>query len=98
MFAPSLPLSNPHEPQPVWTAQDDLALALEPFLAERTLLIRIAYRVTCDISAAEDVVQEAWLRWQHTDRSKINNPTAFLTTITTRLAINAVQSAWPRHA
>jgi len=75
----------------------DLADALEFFLTERARLFRLAYRVVRDVAAAEDVVQEAWLRWQRTDRGAIDNPAAFLTTTTTRLAINVVQSAWNRH-
>lgn len=70
---------------------------MDVFLRERTHLFRIAYRVVRDVSAAEDVVQEAWLRWQRTDHRAIDNPSAFLTTTTTRLAINVVQSAWYRH-
>jgi RNA polymerase sigma-70 factor (ECF subfamily) len=46
---------------------------------------------------AEDVVQEAWLRWQGTDRSVVLDPPAFLATVTTRLAINVAQSARSRH-
>ena len=42
---------------------------------------------------AEDLVQDVWLRWQTTDRSVVVNPAAFLATTTTRLAINALQSA-----
>jgi RNA polymerase sigma factor (sigma-70 family) len=45
---------------------------------------------------AEDLVQDAWLRWQTTDRHKVVNPAAFLATTTTRLAINALQSARAR--
>jgi RNA polymerase sigma-70 factor (ECF subfamily) len=46
---------------------------------------------------AEDVVQDAWLRWQTCDRDAVANSTAFLVTTTTRLAINAAQSArWRR--
>ena len=45
------------------------------------------------LASAEDVVQEAWMRWQRTDRSQIKNPAAFLTTTTTNLAINVIQSA-----
>jgi len=71
--------------------------ALEVFLAQRTRLFRIARRLTGDVGSAEDVVQEAWLRWQRTDRSAIDNPAAFLTTTTTHLAINVVQSARRRH-
>jgi DNA-directed RNA polymerase specialized sigma24 family protein len=44
-------------------------------------------------SEAEDLVQDVWLRWQTTDRSVVENPAAFLATTTTRLAINALQSA-----
>lgn len=46
---------------------------------------------------AEDIVQDAWLRWQTCDRDAVVNSTAFLVTATTRLAINAAQSArWRR--
>src|SRR5215471_7359583 len=44
-------------------------------------------------SEAEDLVQEVWLRWQKADRSAVANPAAFLATATTRLAINALDSA-----
>ncbi|MFV8050123.1 sigma factor [Mycobacterium sp. 48b] len=72
---------------------DDLELALDVFLTHRTRLFGIAYRVTGELSVAEDLVQEAWLRWQRTDRAKVQNPAAFLTTTTTNLAINVIQSA-----
>jgi RNA polymerase sigma-70 factor (ECF subfamily) len=45
---------------------------------------------------AEDIVQDAWLRWQGTDRSVVHDPAAFLTTATTRLAITFAQSARSR--
>lgn len=45
---------------------------------------------------AEDVVQDAWLRWQGTDRSAVLSPVAFLSRTTTRLAINVAQSARSR--
>ena len=50
-----------------------------------------------DVAGAEDVVQDAWLRWQRVDRRTIKNPAAFLTTATTHLAINLIQSARHRH-
>jgi RNA polymerase sigma-70 factor (ECF subfamily) len=83
----------------VTTAERDLELdaALDVFLTERTRLFRIAHRVVGDPAVAEDVVQEAWVRWQRTDRRGIKNPAAFLTTATTHLAINVVQSARHRH-
>lgn len=76
---------------------DDLDQALVVFLGERARLFGIARRVTGDPSTAEDVVQDAWLRWQRTDRREIRNPAAFLTTTTTHLAINVIQSARHRH-
>jgi RNA polymerase sigma-70 factor (ECF subfamily) len=76
---------------------DELADAVQVFLAERTRLLRVAYRIVGDAAAAEDVVQDAWLRWQRVDRRTIVNPAAFLTTATTHLAINLIQSARYRH-
>ncbi len=70
--------------------------ALDAFLAVRPQLFGIAYRMLGDVAEAEDVVQEAWIRWQGTDRAAVRNPAAFLTTVTTRLAINAATSARAR--
>jgi DNA-directed RNA polymerase specialized sigma24 family protein len=78
---------------PAATTEADLDHALEIFLAERTQLFRIAHRVIGDVSAAEEVVQEAWLRWQRADRAEVRNSAAFLRTVTAHLAINVVQSA-----
>jgi RNA polymerase sigma-70 factor (ECF subfamily) len=45
---------------------------------------------------AEEVVQDAWVRWQTTDRSVVRDAAAFLVTTTSRLAINVMQSAHRR--
>lgn len=71
--------------------------AAEVFVSVRPRLIEIAYRILGSAGETEDVVQEAWLRWQRTDRSLVRNPTAFLATTTTRLALNVAQSARSRH-
>jgi RNA polymerase sigma-70 factor (ECF subfamily) len=71
--------------------------AVDEFMAIRPRLLTVACRVLGDRSDAEDVVQEAWLRWQTCDRSAVLNSAAFLITTTTRLAINATQSARSRH-
>jgi RNA polymerase sigma-70 factor (ECF subfamily) len=73
--------------------ESERSRALEVFLARRTALFRIAFRITGDAPRAEDCVQEAWLRWQLTDRADITNPSAFLTTMITHLAINLIQTA-----
>lgn len=48
------------------------------------------------VTDAEDVVQDAWLRWQGTDQSAVRDPGAFLSTVTTRLSINVATSARAR--
>lgn len=73
-----------------------LEQATEDFTAARSQLFGIAYRVLGSAVEAEDIVQDAWLRWQNTDRSGVVEPTAFLTTVTARLAINKAQSAQVR--
>ena len=63
----------------------------------RPRLFGIAYRVLGSTTEADDVVQDTWIRWQGTDRSKVRDAAAFLATTTTRLAINVGQSARARH-
>ncbi|MFD8079882.1 sigma-70 family RNA polymerase sigma factor [Streptomyces sp. NPDC059718] len=72
---------------------EDLMEAEEVFHDARTFTFGIAYRMLGNVSEAEDVLQEAWIRWQTYDRSKVQNPHAFLTTMVTRLTINVLQSA-----
>ncbi|MFF4961689.1 sigma-70 family RNA polymerase sigma factor [Streptomyces sp. NPDC001222] len=79
------------EPSP--TPRDDLDEAVSVFVQHRRRLFGIAYRILGSVVEAEDVVQEVWLRWQKTDRSVVANPAAFLSSTTTRLAINVAQSA-----
>src|SRR5262245_60986900 len=66
---------------------------LSAFENARPRLFGIAYRMLGSAAEAEDVVQDAWTRWQSTDRRGVLNPQAFLATTTTRLAINVLQSA-----
>jgi RNA polymerase sigma-70 factor (ECF subfamily) len=63
----------------------------------RPRLFGIAYRMLGSAAEAEDIVQDVWMRWQSTNRSTVENPPAFLATMTTHLCINAVQSAHSRH-
>ena len=72
---------------------DDLEEAAAVFTSVRPRLFGIAYRMLSSATEAEDLVQDVWLRWQTCDRSAVVNPAAFLATTTTRLAINALQSA-----
>ena len=65
---------------------------LDVFLAERPRLVGLAYRMLGTFADAEDVVQEAWLRWQAADRDSLERPAAWLTTVTTRLALDRLRS------
>ena len=61
------------------------------FAEHRPLLLGVAYRVLGRVADAEDVVQEAWLRWSTVDTSTIIDPKAFLVRVTTRLAIDRLR-------
>jgi RNA polymerase sigma-70 factor (ECF subfamily) len=63
----------------------------------RPRLFGIAYRVLGSAAEADDVLQDAWIRWERTDRSEVRDSDAFLAATTTRLAINVIQSARSRH-
>jgi RNA polymerase sigma-70 factor (ECF subfamily) len=67
--------------------------ATEQFEAHRPRLVRLAYRMLGSQAAAEDVVQEAWLRWQQADHAQIREPGAFLSRIVTRLCLDEMKSA-----
>ena len=67
-----------------------------PFEAQRPRLLRLAYRMLGSRAEAEDIVQEAWLRWQAADRSTVAEPAAYLSRIVTRLCLDALKSARAR--
>ncbi|VXB70756.1 RNA polymerase sigma-70 factor [Pseudoclavibacter sp. 8L] len=75
------------------TSVSELRALGEEFQTLRPRLFGIAYRILGSVAEAEDVVQDAWVRWQTTDRASIRTPLAFLTTMTTRLAINVAESS-----
>ncbi len=68
----------------------DAAAAFDPL---RPKLTRIAYRMLGSVAEAEDVVQDAFLRWLATDRSAVREPEAFLRRIVTRLCLDQLKSA-----
>src|SRR5215203_1225024 len=69
---------------------------IEVFDRNRPLLFSIAYRMLGSVMEAEDVVQEAFLRWQQTPEDEVRSPSAYLSTVVTRLCIDRLRSARAR--
>ncbi len=75
--------------------QDRESAAEAVYQGLRPLLFAIAYRMTGSVGEAEDIMQEAFLRWHRAQAggTEVESPRAFLTTVTTRLAIDHLRSA-----
>jgi len=69
---------------------EDHARTFEQF---RTRLQGIAYRMLGSVAEAEDVVQDAWLRWHDASRDEIGNIEAWLVSVATRLSIDRLRAA-----
>jgi RNA polymerase sigma-70 factor (ECF subfamily) len=65
----------------------------EVFYTDRPLMFSIAYRMLGSASEAEDVLQDAWIRYRGADASTIRSPKAFATTIVTRLCLDRLKAA-----
>ncbi|MFI2632487.1 RNA polymerase sigma-70 factor [Streptomyces collinus] len=65
--------------------------ATDLFEAHRPVLLGVAYRMLGRVADAEDVVQEAWLRWSGSDRADVREPRGYLVRIITRLAIDRLR-------
>ena len=72
-------------------ATEDLTV----FESHRPALVALAYRMLGDVGRAQDMVQEAWLRWHGRD-VEVESPKAFLVTVVTRLCLNELDSARAR--
>ncbi|MFI0808605.1 RNA polymerase sigma-70 factor [Streptomyces echinatus] len=70
--------------------------ATDVFEEHRPLLMGVAYRMLGRVADAEDVVQDAWLRWYQADRAEVREPRAYLVRITTRLAIDRLRQVQAR--
>lgn len=68
----------------------DLGRAFEE---ERPRLLGLAYRMTGSFAEAEDIVQDAWLRYERTGAETIERPAAWLTTVVSRLALDRLRAA-----
>jgi RNA polymerase sigma-70 factor (ECF subfamily) len=66
---------------------------LDEFLAVRPRLFSVAYRMLGSASEAEDVLQDAYLRWQAAPRDEVRSVQAYLTSTVVRLSIDVLRSA-----
>ena len=69
---------------------EDAAAYFEPL---RPKLMRVAYRMLGSVADAEDMVQEAFIRWIRADRSEVRQPEAFLRRAVMRLCLDQLKSA-----
>ncbi|OON77343.1 RNA polymerase subunit sigma-24 [Streptomyces tsukubensis] len=79
-----------------WDGRVDRDTATDVFEEHRAVLTGVAYRMLGLAADAEDIVQEAWLRWSAADRADVRSPRSFLVRITTRLAIDRLRQARSR--
>ncbi|MYS69948.1 RNA polymerase sigma-70 factor [Streptomyces sp. SID5926] len=70
--------------------------ATDVFEEHRPVLLGVAYRMLGRLADAEDVVQEAWLRWSGADRAAVREPRGYLVRVTTRLAIDRLRQVKSR--
>ena len=68
---------------------EDAAAVFDPL---RPSLVRVAYRMLGSVADAEDVVQDAFLRWLDVDRNAVREPGAFLRRVVTRLCLDRLKS------
>lgn len=66
---------------------------IDAFDEHRRLLFTVAYQLLGSVADAEDVVQDAWLRWSASDRAEVTSPKAYLVRVVTHLALDRLRSA-----
>ncbi|MGK9221405.1 MULTISPECIES: RNA polymerase sigma-70 factor [unclassified Microbacterium] len=66
--------------------------ATEALVRHRNLLFTVAYEMLGSAADAEDVLQEAWLRWSGVDRDEVRDERAYLVRIVTRLSLDQIRT------
>jgi RNA polymerase sigma-70 factor (ECF subfamily) len=66
------------------------------FAQHRSFLVGLAYRMLGSVSDAEDIVQDAFLRWRDADHATIAQPRAYLARVVSRLCLDRMKSATAR--
>jgi len=72
--------------------------AVDTFSGARPRLVGLAYRILGSLADAEDVVSEVWFLWAATDQDRLDRPEAWLTTVTTRVAVDHLRARRRRTA
>ncbi|HEV2370574.1 MAG TPA: RNA polymerase sigma-70 factor [Streptosporangiaceae bacterium] len=67
--------------------------SLDAFEKQRPVLFGIAYRMLASVADAEDILQDAWLKWSSVDASSVAAPGAYLARTVTNLSLNRLKSA-----
>ena len=65
----------------------------DPFVTDRSLLFTVAYEMLGSAAEAEDVLQDAWLRWANVDQTLVREPRAYLMRVVARQALNRMRTA-----
>lgn len=92
---PVLPGRGGIDPADRFRGEASLTHDVQTFESHRPELLALAYRMLGDVGRAEDVLQEAWLRWDQRGE-EVDAPRAYLAKIVTRLCLNELQSARAR--
>lgn len=74
----------------------DTDTAVDVFAAHRPALVGVAYRILGSVGDAEDVAQEAWLRWAEHYSPEIRDPRAYLIKVASRLALDRLRQSKAR--
>lgn len=77
----------------VGQGSEPMTTRAQDFQRHRSLLFSIAYRMLGSVADAEDVVQEAYLRWREVPETEVRSPKSYLSAVATRLAIDRLRSA-----
>lgn len=80
----------------LWDGRVATDTGIDDFEEHRPVLMGVAYRMLGRVADAEDVVQDAWLRWSRADRAEVREPRAYLVRVTTRLAIDRLRHVQSR--
>ncbi|BDT90866.1 RNA polymerase sigma-70 factor [Nocardia sputorum] len=81
---------QPDQPTPAPRPRD---ATIDPFVEHRRLLFGTAYHMLGSVADAEDILQDAWLKWHAADQTSVEHPKSYLVRTVTNLALNRLTSA-----